>query len=77
MSASSEPGISKARDLNPATLSASKAQTAAALVAQARSKKRAISPATHTALQPINNNSKKKKTQPASSTTQVQVKKTH
>ncbi|ROJ29173.1 INO80 complex subunit C [Anabarilius grahami] len=73
MSASSEQGISKARDLNPATLSTSKAQTAAALVAQARSKKRAVSPATHSALQPNNNNTKKKKTQPASSTTQAQV----
>uniref|UniRef100_A0A671MUX2 INO80 complex subunit C n=1 Tax=Sinocyclocheilus anshuiensis TaxID=1608454 RepID=A0A671MUX2_9TELE len=58
MSASSEPGILKARDLNPATLSAGKAQTAAALVAQARSKKRAVSPATHTSPQPNNNSSK-------------------
>ncbi|XP_016365384.1 INO80 complex subunit C-like [Sinocyclocheilus rhinocerous] len=72
MSASSELGISKARDLNPATLSAGKAQTAAALVAQARSKKRAVSTATHTSPQPNNNSSsKKKKTQPASSTTQA------
>ncbi|XP_056123664.1 INO80 complex subunit C [Rhinichthys klamathensis goyatoka] len=73
MSASSEPGISKVRDLNPATLSASKAQAAAALVAQARSKKRAVSPAIHTIPQPNNNISKKKKTQPPSSTTQTQV----
>ncbi|CAM4701165.1 unnamed protein product [Leuciscus chuanchicus] len=72
MSASSEPGIAKARDLNPATLS-TKAQTAAALVAQARSKKRAVSPAIHTIPQPNNNISKKKKTQPLSSTTQTQV----
>lgn len=75
MSASSEPGVSKARDLNPATLSAGKAQTAAVLtlVAQARSKKRAVSPATHTTPQTNNNNSsKKKKTQPAPSTTQAQ-----
>ncbi|XP_016142869.1 INO80 complex subunit C-like [Sinocyclocheilus grahami] len=78
MSASSEPGVSKARDLNPATLSAGKAQTAAALVAQARSKKRTASPATHTSPQPNNNSSSsssssssKKKTQPASSTTQA------
>ncbi|XP_077069715.1 INO80 complex subunit C [Siphateles boraxobius] len=73
MSASSEPGISKARDLNPATLSTSKAQTAVALVAQARSKKRAVSPAIHAIPQPNNNISKKKKTQPPSSTTQTQV----
>ncbi|XP_043117065.1 INO80 complex subunit C isoform X2 [Puntigrus tetrazona] len=78
MSASSEPGVSKARELNPATLSAGKAQTAAALVAQARSKKRAVSPATHTTPQPNNNNnssssSKKKKTPPAPSTAQTQV----
>ncbi|KAF4103156.1 INO80 complex subunit C isoform X1 [Onychostoma macrolepis] len=72
MSASSEPGVSKARDLNPATLLAGKSQTAAALVAQARSKKRAVSPATHTTPQPNNNSSKKKKTQPAPSTTQAQ-----
>uniref|UniRef100_A0A8C2I7K6 INO80 complex subunit C n=1 Tax=Cyprinus carpio TaxID=7962 RepID=A0A8C2I7K6_CYPCA len=72
MSASSDPGVSKARDLNPTTLSAGRAQTAAALVAQARSKKRAVSPATHTTPQPNNNSSsKKKKTQPASSTTQA------
>ncbi|XP_056331268.1 INO80 complex subunit C [Danio aesculapii] len=79
MSAPSEPGVSKARDLNPATLLASKAQATAALVAQARSKKRSVSPATHTA--PLanniiiinNNNSKKKKTQPALSTAQAQV----
>lgn len=75
MSASSDPGVSKARDLNPATLSAGRAQTAAALVAQARSKKRAVSPATHTTPQANNNSSsKKKKTQPASSTTQAPVK---
>jgi len=77
MSASSEPGISKVRDLNPATLSTSKAQTAAALVAQARSKKRAVSPAIHTIPQPNNNISKKKKTQPPSSATQTQVKNKH
>ncbi|XP_026140681.1 INO80 complex subunit C-like [Carassius auratus] len=71
MSASSEQGVSKARDLNPATLSAGKAQTAAALVAQARSKKRVVSAVTHTTPQPNNNSSKKKKTQPASSTTQT------
>lgn len=78
MSASSEPVVSKARDLNPATLSAGKAQTAAALVVQTRIKKRAVSPATHTTPQPNNNNnsssSKKKKTQPAPSTTQAPVK---
>lgn len=72
MSASSEPGVSKARELNPAALSAGKAQTAAALVAQTRIKKRAVSPATHTTPQPNNNSSKKKKTtQPAPSTTQA------
>ncbi|KAL1259548.1 hypothetical protein QQF64_010125 [Cirrhinus molitorella] len=73
MSNSSEPGVSKAKDLNPAALSTVKAVTAAALVAQARSKKRPISPATHTTPQPNNNSSKKKKTQPASSTTPAQV----
>ncbi|KAI2655210.1 INO80 complex subunit C [Labeo rohita] len=73
MSASSEPGVSKAKDLNPTTLSAGKVVTAAALVAQARSKKRPISPATHTTPQPNNNSSKKKKTQPATSTTPAQV----
>ncbi|XP_073703748.1 INO80 complex subunit C [Garra rufa] len=73
MSSSSEPGVSKAKDLNPATLSAGKAVTAAALVAQARSKKRPISPATHTTPQPNNNSSKKKKTQPISSATPAQV----
>lgn len=72
MSAPSEPGVSKAKDLNPATLSTGKAVTAAALVAQARSKKR-VSPATPTTAQPNNNSAKKKKTQPASSTTQAQV----
>lgn len=76
MSASSEPGVSKARELNPAALSAGKAQTAAALVAQTRIKKRAVSPATHTTPQPNNNSSSKKKktTQPAPSTTQAPVK---
>ncbi|XP_016301272.1 INO80 complex subunit C-like [Sinocyclocheilus anshuiensis] len=73
MSAPSEPGVSNAKDLNPATLSTGKAVTAAALIAQARSKKRAVSPATHTSPQPNNNSGKKKKTQPASSTTQAQV----
>ncbi|XP_059423904.1 INO80 complex subunit C-like [Carassius carassius] len=71
MSASAEQGASKARDLNPATLSAGKAQTAAALVAQARSKKRLVSAVTHTTPQPNNNSGKKKKTQPAFSTTQA------
>ncbi|NP_001002108.2 INO80 complex subunit C [Danio rerio] len=75
MSAPSESGVSKARELNPATLLASKAQTAAALVAQARSKKRSVSPATHTTplTNNIINNNKKKKTQPALSTAQAQV----
>ncbi|XP_016139072.1 INO80 complex subunit C [Sinocyclocheilus grahami] len=73
MSVPSEPGVSNAMDLNPATLSTGKAVTAAALIAQARSKKRAVSPATHTSPQPNNNSGKKKKTQPASSTTQAQV----
>lgn len=74
MSAFSEPGVSKARELNPATLSAGKSD-AAALVAQARSKKRPVSPVTHTNPQPNNNNnSKKKKAQPVPSTTQAPVK---
>ncbi|XP_016387487.1 INO80 complex subunit C-like [Sinocyclocheilus rhinocerous] len=73
MSAPSEPGVSNANDLNPATLSTGKVVTAAALIAQARSKKRAVSPATHTSPQPNNNSGKKKKTQLASSTTQAQV----
>lgn len=72
MSAFSEPGVSKAREINPATLLAGKAQIAAALVAQARSKKRPVSPATITNPLPNNNSSsssKKKKAQPAPSTT--------
>lgn len=75
MSAFSEPGVSKARELNPATLSAGTSEIAAALVAQARSKKRSVSPVTHTNPQPNNNNnSKKKKAQPVPSTTQAPVK---
>ncbi|XP_026084250.1 INO80 complex subunit C-like [Carassius auratus] len=73
MSVPSDPGISKAKDLNPATLSTGKSVTAAALVAQARGKKRAVSPATPATAQPHNNSGKKKKTQPASSATQAQV----
>ncbi len=75
MSAFSEPGVSKAREINPVTLSAGKVQIAAALVAQARSKKRPVSPATITNPQPNNNSSsKKKKAQPAPSTSQAPVK---
>ncbi|XP_052000235.1 INO80 complex subunit C [Xyrauchen texanus] len=79
MSAPSVPGPSNIRDLNPATVPTSKAQTAAALVAQARGKKRAVSPALHTGLSPNNNSnnssscSKKRKIQPVASTPQVQV----
>ncbi|XP_051576910.1 INO80 complex subunit C-like [Myxocyprinus asiaticus] len=78
----SAPGASNIRDLNPATVPTSKAQTAAALVAQARGKKRAVSPALHTALSPNNNSSnnsssssssKKRKIQPVASTPQTQV----
>ncbi|KAA0703317.1 INO80 complex subunit C [Triplophysa tibetana] len=72
MSAPSVPGTLNIRDLNSPTVSTSKAPTSAALVAQARVKKRALSPATPTASQ-LNNNSKKRKTQPSASTTQAQV----
>lgn len=74
MSVPSAPGTLNIRDLNSPTVS-SKAPTAAALVAQARVKKRSVSPATHTAPQPNNNsnNNKKRKIQPATSTTQTQV----
>lgn len=76
MSAPSATGTLNIRDLIPPTGSTNKAQTAAALVAQARAKKRAVSPATHTTLQPNNNNSnnsKKRKTQPTTSPAQAQV----
>ncbi|TRY84578.1 hypothetical protein DNTS_001318 [Danionella cerebrum] len=76
MSVYSEPVVAKGRDLNSAVLATGKVQTAAAaLVAQARSKKRTVCPGTHTVPphNSNNNSSKKKKPQPSAAPAHSQV----